>query len=101
LFFVDLWFVEGDAVWAIPDAAMHDLVAFLEAVDEGACDPATGQEIDRAGASVVADVLGVALDTGAVRVGVEEKEQLALRWAISRYIGAQPVAPEWASQLLR
>lgn len=94
---MDVWFIDDKTVWSIPDDSLRCVAELLGRADASARDPLTGRSVDVAGASIVADVLEVALDTGASDVGMDDKEKPSLRWAIQAYVdGQRGVVPKWA-----
>jgi hypothetical protein len=81
---VDLWFIDDKRVWSIPDDVLPQIIEQLRDSD----------------GDVVADVIEVALETGASQVGMDDREQPTLKAAIERWASEQPGVADWVSGVI-
>lgn len=81
---MDIWFIDTKRVWSIPDSVLPQVLTHLRA----------------SGADIVADALEVALDTGAVDIGMDDAEKPAITRAVEAWATEQEQVPTWATAIV-
>ena len=83
----------------MPDDALLALAGRLRTAGEGSTDPVTGAQIDVVRAADLADVIEVAVETGAAQLGIDDRDRPAFLWALNGWCVEQGEQPAWANEL--